>query len=140
MKKAIYLALSLLLILPVYASSGIKVPASTGASRKVNNIYYAFAYNAVPQGNNVYAVTIFFLKVDQTLFTYSYVNAPTNIIISMNLGSGPVSFTFPSGANSLNVGNFTFSSPPTQAIPITTNPSSIDGLSISTLLTDINIM
>jgi len=140
MKKAIHLALSLLLILPIYASSGIKAPTDILATRKVNNIYYAFAYNAVPQGNNVYSVTIFFLKVDQTLLTTTYVNAPTDIIISANLGTGPVSFQFPAGANSLNVGNFTFSSPPTQAIPITTNPSSIGGLSISTLLTDINIM
>ena len=139
MKKVIRLALGLLLVIPSFASSGIKVPESLKTIRKADNIYYAFAYDAVPQGNNVYSVTIYFLEVDQTNFTYTYVNAPTNILLTGNFPGGVTSFTFPAGSNSLNVGNFTFTSPPTQAIPITTNPSSIGGIPVSTLLTDINI-
>ena len=139
MKKAFRLALGLLLVIPSFASSGIKVPEPHKAIRKADNIYYAFAYDAVPQGNNVYSLTIYFLEVDQTNFTYTYVNAPVNIVLYGNFPGGVTSFAFPAGANSLNVGNFTFSSPPTDAISISTNPSSIGGIPISDLLTDINI-
>jgi len=139
MKKAIRLALGLLLVMPIYASSQSIVPGTTAASRKVDNIYYAFAYDAVPQGNNVYSVTIYFLKVNATNYTSTYVNTPQAINITGNFPSPVTTFTFPSGVNSLNVGNFTFSSPPTQAVPISTDPSSIGGLSILNLLTDINI-
>ncbi|HMI59739.1 MAG TPA: hypothetical protein VK518_02495 [Puia sp.] len=140
MKKAIRFALGLLLVLPIYASSGVGVPRATATTPKADNFYYAFAYGAVPQGNNVYSVTIYFLKVDQTNFTYTYVNTPQAIEITGNFPSPVTTFTFPSGVNSLYVGNLTFSSPPTQAYPISTNPSSVGGLSISTELTDLDIM
>jgi hypothetical protein len=133
MKKAFRLAWGLLLLLPVFSFSPIE------PSKKADNIYYAFAYDAVSQGNNVYAATIYFLKVNATNFTYTYVNAPQNIEITGNFPSSVTSFTFPAGANSLYVGTFTFSSPPTQAYAISTDPTSIGGLSISDELTDINI-
>jgi hypothetical protein len=139
MKRAIHLALCLLLFAPVFASSGIKIPTAAASTRKVSNPYYAFAYVAVPQGNNVYSVTIYFILADSVHFTKTYVNTPQSVSITGNFGVGVTSFTFPAGVNSLNVGNFTFSSPPTQAISITTDPTSIGGVSISGWLTDLEI-
>jgi hypothetical protein len=138
MKTFFLFALGLFFVIPSFASS-LKVQDSTKATR-ADNLYYAFAYDAVPQGNNVYSVTIYFLLVNQTNFTYTYVNAPQAITITGNFpGTSVTSFTFPAGAGSFNVGNFTYSTPPTQAIPISTNPSSVSGLPISDILADINI-
>lgn len=127
MKNSIRFLFGSLLLIPIcFASS------ATGVSHKAmkpDTYQYGFGYTVTQDPTpGVYDLELYFLKLDVTNFTWTVVDCPSAISVTCTYGPRIGTITFPSGESSVGLGN-------TMTIPgseytISTDPTTLDGLTV----------
>lgn len=128
MKTSIRFLLGSLLLIPIcFASSATGV--AHRAAAKTDMYQYGFGYTVTPDPiPNVYDITLYFLKLDITNYTWAVDECPSSISVTCLYGPRIGTITFVAGESSVGLGNTT------DAVgteyTISTNPTTLDGLEV----------
>jgi hypothetical protein len=125
MKNSIRLLLGSLLLIPICLAS-----SATGVSQKStkpDTYQYGFGYTITPDAiPNVFDITLYFLKLDVTNFTWAVADCPSSITVTCLYGPRIGSITFVPGESSVGLGNTT--DVIGTEYTISTDPTTLDGL------------